>query len=160
MQNLLTYFIVLLILSIGVAGLAKLIMITIEPGAIFRRWHRILIWLDRRTNTTKGIAHAWYEFTFKSMGGCDTCLRQRMAEITFAGLSILWAQNWHHGVYFHCHLWLRVMLQIGTYLIFCGLVMFWGQIMNIERKQNVSAMGTNETFINQVASQPKRSSSL
>ena len=122
MQELLTFFICFLILSLAVAGFAKLVMVVIQPGELFGGWQRVLGKIKN-------------DFWYKSLGGCSTCTRQRIAEITFTCFVLLWNYHFDHFVFYLCPLWLKVVLGTGSYLLFCGLVMYFGALIEYEKKK-------------------------
>jgi hypothetical protein len=122
MNEVLTFFICYIILALSVAGFGKLVMVVIAPGEIFGRWQKVL-------------AKVRNEFWYKSLGGCATCTRQRLAELTFTGFAFFWNYQFNHFVFYLCPLWLKVFLCIGVYLLFCGLVIYFGSIIEYEKKK-------------------------
>lgn len=121
-MDLIIFFLPLLILSLATAGLGKLIMVVIAPGEIFGGWQRVLSKIKN-------------EFWYKSLGGCATCTRQRVAEIVFAGFVLMWNEMFGAWFYHLFPLWLNIVLSIGTYLLFCGLVIYFGSMIEYEKKK-------------------------
>lgn len=144
MLTLICFTLFYLILSFGVSAAGKLIMLTIEPGEIFGRWQRVL----SRMKSRPGFM---WEFWYKSLGGCETCTTQRLAEISFAGLVILFT---HSAGYWPVSVvqfdpaplaWIvRAFLNFGLYLFFCGMVMYFSQALS--KKNNNSAQAVEKDY--------------
>lgn len=122
MYELLTYFVCYLILSLAVAGLGKLVSMVIQPGEIFGGWQKVL----RKIKS---------KFWYNSGGGCPTCIRQRIAELTWIALLLLWKYQFGHSVFYLCPVWLDVILHVGSYLLFCGLAIYFGSLIEYEKKK-------------------------
>jgi hypothetical protein len=134
MQGVLIYINVFLVLAFAAAGFHRLFMIMISKDAIFGRWQNVLSRLERKSRSDK--AKFFYDFWYKSLGGCDVCSRQRIAEMTYLGFLALllgkgyWITDGMNTI-------LSVVLNIWLYVLFCGLVMYAGKILDKKRQKVV-----------------------
>lgn len=70
---LLTFIIAYAILAAAAAGGARVIWVAIQPGELFDGWQYVLRKIEPKS-----------KFWYKSLGGCVVCMRQRLAELSFA----------------------------------------------------------------------------
>lgn len=143
MLDLLIYSVVFFVFACAAAGFGKLFMVSIHPDEIFGAWQKVLNQIRENAKTKK--PKFYYEFWYKSLGGCDTCTRQRIAELTYIALAILIKANgwWITEPVFY---WISelsepfawVVIVLGNFFLFClfsGLVMYVGQALHYEKRQ-------------------------
>jgi len=102
----------ILIISVGVAGLAKLYAYCIQPNQIFGFMQTVLVWLQTRST-----------FWFKRLGGCATCTLQMHIDVTAFFLCVFFAS---------CLTWYEML---GGYLLMSGLTYYFYGITIKEQKQ-------------------------
>lgn len=145
MQNMLGYFVLLFLGAFAVAGLYIFFIVTTDYGKIFSFVQSILTYADQKANTKTGFAKLFWLIVFKSLGGCETCTRQRITELAFAGISCFWQFKFHHGVYFALPIYLKISLQIMSFIIFIGMVTTWAMLI----KKNEVKTVKQETYFDQ-----------
>lgn len=155
MQEVLIYINVFLVLAVAAAGFHRLLMIMIGKDGIFGKWQDFLSWLERRSRTKR--PKFTYDFWYKSLGGCDVCSRQRVAEITYLVFIFLFKSHGHwitegfgsialnislyllygYGVIGSLSSILSIIINIWLYVLFCGLVMYFGKLLDKRSKKIV-----------------------
>lgn len=103
----------ILIISIGVAGLAKLYAYCIQPNQIFGFMQSVLVWLQTRST-----------FLFKRLGGCATCTLQMHIDVTAVFLCVFFAS---------CLTWYEML---GGYFLLSGLTYYFYGLATKEVKPN------------------------
>jgi len=116
------FFILFVILAFGAASLGKMVMVTTAPGEIFGGWQKVLSKIKN-------------EFWYKRLGGCATCTRQTVAEITFAGLVIMWQCRYGRWIFGDFHIVSNCFLSVGVYLLFCSMALYFGAMIEYEKKK-------------------------
>lgn len=137
-MQMLIYFTILFFCAFAVAGLYAFFVIVTDYDKIFSFVQKILKHADRKMNTLKEpLPRMFWTIVFKSLGGCETCTRQRITEIVFAAISFLWHLKYRHGVYYGLPLHLRIGFQVMSFIIFIGMVTTWAMMLknNAEAKK-------------------------
>lgn len=124
------------------ACVAKLVYTVTQKGEIFGGWQNVLDKIH-----PKGKRSFFREFWYKRLGGCLTCMRQFIAEISF----FVFVQMWHiydalPTFYAGSH-FIAWLLNVLIFIVYCAVALTLGQLVEYEKREAQMA----EEFISQKA---------
>lgn len=142
MNQLFLFCLLYLIFTISAGAASKLLLLTIEPGAIFGgafRWFNFHSFLQRLRVSESAF---FSKFLYKSLGGCSTCFAQRIAEFSFVAFVLVYMGYSEHWITNNKSMttdwpwltWLlRAFINIMVYILYCSMVFFWARISERRR---------------------------
>jgi hypothetical protein len=143
MLALITFCILFFFSAFAASGAAKLIMTLTAPGQLFSRWQKILNRLEPR----EGQQHFFLrEFWYKRLGGCDICLRQFIAELSFVLLCVLYTSYCPFPTTEVDILPLRWLINAALFVGYCGTVLQIGQWMECKSERKNAEENIIETI--------------